>query len=206
MDASELATIAFEAMPMSVLTPIDQGQVYGVLAMALQTLEMQYGALLTEADEETAEAKKLWREALAELDALKVDRDAVLAANHALNVDLRNRTADLNAAIIARDASGADYAALAASFATMRQDRDKLSQQCDLMAAEFDAKQRELDELRSARDETVAGLQAENARLHRSLEERMSVRIPGAVPVARTEELHGMADVFAQSQRMQGNA
>ena len=121
--------------------------------------------MLAEADEETAEAKKLWREALAELDALKVDRDAVLAANHALNVDLRNRTADLNAAIIARDASGADYAALAASFATMRQDRDKLSQQCDLMAAEFDAKQRELDELRSARDETVAGLQAENARL-----------------------------------------
>lgn len=195
MDANELATVAIDAMPLGVLAEADRGQVCGVLQMALRTLEMQYGALLAEADEETAEAKKLWREGLAELEALKVDRDAVLAANHVLNVDLRNRTADLNAAIAARDASGADYTALADSFATMRQERDKLSQQCDSMATELDAKQRELEEVRSARDETIAGLQAENARLHRSLEERMTAHIPGAVQVAKTEELHGMAKV-----------
>ncbi len=158
MDANELATVAIDAMPLGVLAEADRGQVCGVLQMALRTLEAQHAALLAEADEETAEAKKLWREGLAELEALKVDRDAVLAANHVLNVDLRNRTADLNAAIAARDASGADYTALADSFATMRQERDKLSQQCDSMATELDAKQRELDEVRSQHAERCAAV------------------------------------------------
>ena len=195
MDASELLTVAMDAMPLMVLEAADQGQVYGVLQMALRTLEAQHAALLAEADEETTEAKKLWREALAELDALKVDRDAVLAANRKLNEDLRNLKVKFDGVV--DDARKARIA-----WGDAKLERNEARNQCDSMATEFDAKQRELEEVRSARDETIAGLQAENARLHRSLEERMTAHIPGAVQVAKTEELHGMADVYAQSQRM----
>ena len=59
MDANELATIAFDAMPLDVLAEADKGQVWGVLQMALRTLEAQHESLLAEADNEAAEARKL---------------------------------------------------------------------------------------------------------------------------------------------------
>lgn len=268
MDANELATVAIDAMPLGVLAEADRGQVWGVLQMALRTLEAQHAALLAEADEEAAEAKKLWREALAELDALKVDRDAVMAANHALNVDLRKANAEIELAAKALEFSERKVGKLVDELTVTTQERDALKneralflrdegppgalsvalQDRDNAVLEMKAAQRAADEFKSQRSiaeselsrcrsdrdmfkrlrdkcmderdayatklekvqaelqKRIDNLNAENARLHRSLEERMTVRIPGAVPVARTEELHGMADVFAQSQRMQGNA
>lgn len=71
MDANELATIAFDAMPLEVLAPADKGQVWGVLQMALRTLEAQHEALLAEADEETSNAMQVIAEVTAERDALR---------------------------------------------------------------------------------------------------------------------------------------
>lgn len=157
MNGNEIFDIAMQAMPLNDMDAATQGHVYGVLSLALMLQEAEHNEQLRLGDEELQDARRKWAE---QHEALTMGSNAKIAANNALNAEVR-----------------------------------KLSQQCDAMAAEFDAKQRELDELRSARDETVAGLQAENSRLHRSLEERMTAHIPGAVQVAKTEELHGMAKV-----------
>ena len=144
MDANELATIAIDAMPLEVLAPADKGQVWGVLQMALRTLEAQHESLLAEADNEAAEARKLLAEATQQRD------------------DLHKRVSFLN---FENSVHGAPVI---------------LRQELIQLQAKFDAMTQERDNaLRSN-----SALVSENARLHRSLEERMSVLIPGAVKVA----------------------
>ena len=144
MDANELATIAFDAMPLDVLAEADKGQVWGVLQMALRTLEAQHESLLAEADNEAAEARKLLAEATQQRD------------------DLHKRVSFLN---FENSVHGAPVI---------------LRQELIQLQAKFDAMTQERDNaLRSN-----SALVSENARLHRSLEERMSVLIPGAVKVA----------------------
>ena len=144
MDANELATIAIDAMPLEVLAPADKGQVWGVLQMALRTLEAQHESLLAEADNEATEARKLLAEATQQRD------------------DLHKRVSFLN---FENSVHGAPVI---------------LRQELIQLQAKFDAMTQERDNaLRSN-----SALVSENARLHRSLEERMSVLIPGAVKVA----------------------
>jgi septal ring factor EnvC (AmiA/AmiB activator) len=143
MDANELASIAIDAMPLEVLVPIDRGQVWGVLQMALRTLEAQHEALLAEADEETRQAM------------------AVIA-------DMTQQEAKLQAELM------------------------RLHKEVKTVTNERDGWQAETVELQRRID----SLNAENARLHRSMEQWMSAAQhaqalpPGAVKVPPgTEEL-----------------
>ena len=135
MDANELATIAIDAMPLDVLAEADKGQVWGVLQMALRTLEAQHESLLAEADNEAAEARKL------------------LAAQISAPSELAAKQRELDDVSRERDA-----------WKTKYYDKDV--------------------ELAAVRVE-LGKLQAENARLHRSMEERMTAHIPGDVDLWR---------------------
>ena len=165
MDANELAVIAYDAMPVEVLTPHDQGVVYGVLQMALRTLETQYESLLAEADNEAAEARKLLAEATLQRDTLSTHLDKCRVVWRGVEKE--------------RDTAIADAVA-------MKERLDAMAKENVLANMPLHSHS-EFEELRKERDNAIAEanrLTQENARLHRSLEERMSVRIPGAVKVA----------------------
>ena len=145
MDANELATIAFDAMPLDVLAEADKGQVWGVLQMALRTLEAQHESLLAEADNEAAEARKLLAAQI-----------STPLHSHGEFEELTNELRDAQVAM-------------------------------QLLQTELKAERHERGRVARERDSAIAEanrLTQENARLHRSLEERMSVLIPGAVKVA----------------------
>ncbi len=191
MDASELLTVAMDAMPLMVLESADQGQVYGVLSMALRTLEAQHATLLAEADEEnrnamTVIADMTQQEAKLQAELLRLHKEVktVTAERDARSDELRNRDANLQAMEKERDAANARYIELADSS---KQDYHDLLN----LAAEASKRTDETVSTRNAVEvalrifamyEAEAGelqhridnLNAENARLHRSMEEWMS--------------------------------
>ena len=124
MDANELAMIAYDVMPGGIMTETGKGEMFGVLKMALRTLEAQHEALLAEADEEAAEARRL------------------VAAQ--ISTPFHSHS----------------------EFEELRKERDGWKTEASELQKRID------------------NLNAENARLHRSLEERMTAQIPGAVKVA----------------------
>ncbi len=222
MDASELLTVAMDAMPLMVLEAADQGQVYGVLSMALRTLEAQHAALLAEADEENRQAMTVIAEMTqqetklqAELLRLHNEVKTVTAERDDLRNELSRALADRNLFRRERDQvrsqidemaerrgplhSHSEFVALEKERNTWKNNYQVVRDEIDKVITQRDTAWNNLAEVTAERDgwkseagelqRRIDNLNAENARLHRSMEQWMSAAQhaqavpPGAVKV-----------------------